>query len=60
MDFLIRERLQDEKAMAIPGGLYEYTKTWLTYTSNKIEGSTVSLQDTHAILQKEKEYTEEK
>lgn len=50
MDFLIRERLKDEKAMTISGGLYEYTKTWLTYTSNKIEGSTVSLQDTHAIL----------
>lgn len=43
-------RLCDEKNAGISGGLYEYTKNWLTYTSNKIEGSTVSLEDTQAIL----------
>ena len=50
MKNIILERLRDEKKSGISSGLYEYTKSWLTYTSNKIEGSTVSLEDTHAIL----------
>ena len=50
MDNIILERLRGEKRCGISGGLYEYTKVWLTYTSNTIEGSTVSLEDTHAIL----------
>ncbi len=50
MKNIILDRLRDEKNSGISGGLYEYTKVWLTYTSNTIEGSTVSLEDTHAIL----------
>ena len=50
MKNIVLERLRNEKNSGISSGLYEYTKSWLTYTSNKIEGSTVSLEDTHAIL----------
>lgn len=50
MQNIILSRLRDEKTAGISGGLYEYTKSWFTYTSNKIEGSTVSLEDTQAIL----------
>jgi Fic family protein len=44
------ERLLTEKSVKLKGGLYHYTQVKFSYNTNKIEGSTISEEDTEYIF----------
>lgn len=46
----ILEILQDQKASKLSGNLYEYSAVKFSYNTNKIEGSTLSEEDTRGIF----------
>ena len=45
------ERLRDEKASRVSGGIYHKVQVELTYNSNRIEGSRLSLDQTRLIFE---------
>jgi len=51
MKWRLLERLQEEKAMALKGGLYHQTQIKLAFNSNRIEGSRLSEEQTRYIYE---------
>lgn len=49
--FALLERLQEEKAARVKGGIYHKVQVELTYNSNRIEGSRLSLEQTRLIFE---------
>ncbi|HAW71299.1 MAG TPA: cell filamentation protein Fic, partial [Firmicutes bacterium] len=45
------ERLKEEKALALEGGLYHQTQVKLAFNSNRIEGSRLSEEQTRYIYE---------
>ena len=49
--------LQEEKKSEIKNGLYDYTTVLLSYATNRLEGSTLTFQDTQSLYEKNILYT---